>query len=85
MTLNVNLDPDTIKIMIFLALMISLLFIFAVLNSSYKDTENVSNTPEWGGQLLIILFIIAFGGLIYKYNSLYLFIAIIVLISILII
>ena len=83
--MKLYLESDTTKIIFFVSLLIILLFIFAILNSSYKDTEKVSNTPEWGGQLLMIIFIISFAGLIYKYNSLYLFIAIIVLISILII
>ncbi len=83
--MQIYLESDTTTIVIFSVFFIIILFLFAILNSSYKDTENVSNTPEWGGQLLMIIFIISFAGLIYKYNSLYLFIAIIVLISILII
>ena len=83
--MQIYLESDTTTIVIFSVFFIIILFLFAILNSSYKDTENVSNTPEWGGQLLMIMFIIAFAGLIYKYNSLYLFLAIVVLISILII
>lgn len=83
--MQLYLESDTTKIMFFIAFITILLFVFAILNSSYKDTEKVSGTPEWGGQLLMIMFIIAFSALIYKYNSLYLFIAIIVLIAILII
>ena len=83
--MELYLESDTTKIVFFSVFFIIILFIFAILNSSYKDTEKVSNTPEWGGQLLMIIFIISFAALIYKYNSLYLFIAIVALIAILII
>ncbi len=81
--MEIYMESDTIKIIIFSGFFIVLMFIFAILNTSYKDTEEVTDVPQWGGKLLMLLFIIAFAALIYKYNSLYLFLAIIVLITIL--
>jgi hypothetical protein len=83
--MGIYLESDTTKIVFFIIFFIIIMFIFAILNVSYKDTEKSPNTPEWGGQLLMIIFIISFAALIYQYNSLYLFIAIVVLIAILII
>jgi hypothetical protein len=83
--LNLSIEPDNIRIIGFSVICVICFFIFAIINASYKDTENVSNSPEWGSQLLVILLVIAFAGAVYTYDNLFMFIAAIILIIVLVI
>ena len=84
--MNINLDPDTITALTFFTVTFIIILLFAVINSSYKNTDNNdSNTTDFGSQLLVILLVIAFITAVYSYNNMFLFIATIGLIVILVV
>lgn len=73
--MKINLDQDTVTISIFFIFAIIFILLFAIINSSYKNTDNDdSSTPDWGSELLVILLIMGFIKVIYTYNNVYIFI-----------
>ncbi len=83
--MKINLDPDTITASTFFIFTIIFILLFAIINSSYKNTNNVdSNTPDWAGELLVLLLVMGFVAVIYSYNNVYVFIAGIALMIILV-
>ncbi len=84
--MNINLDPDTITALSFFVFTLIIILLFAVINSSYKNTENNDpNTTDFGSQLLVMLLVIGFITAVYSYNNMFLFIAAIALIVILVV
>ncbi len=83
--MKINLDPDTITASTFFIFTLIFILLFAIINNSYKNTNNVdSNTPDWAGELLVLLLVIGFVSVIYSYNNVYVFIAGIALMIILV-
>ena len=74
--MKINLDPDTITASTFFIFTIIFILLFAIINTSFKNTDNVnSNAPDWGSELLVILLVAGFITVIYTYNNVYVFIA----------
>ncbi len=81
--MNINLDPDTFKILTFLTIMVVGLIFLSIIGTSFKNSEVTQKTDDqikWGNQLLITLLLFSFVYVAYTSENLYLFISALVLV-----
>ena len=82
---NLYIEPDTTKINIFIAFFIIILFLLAIINTSFKNTSTDESSPQWSNQLLVILLIISFAYTSYSSENEWLFIVSLFIIFIMVI
>ncbi len=81
--MNINLDPDTFKILLFISVVVVILVFLSIIGTSFKNSSVTEKTQEqivWGNQLLITLLLFSFVYISYTSENLYLFIAALVLV-----
>lgn len=81
--MNINLEPDTFKILVFISVVIIGLLFLSIIGTSFKNSSVVEKTEKqiiWGNKLLITLFLFSFVYVAYTSENLYLFITSLVLV-----
>jgi hypothetical protein len=81
--MNINLDPDTFKILVFIIIVVMVLLFLSIIGTSFKNSSVTQKTEEqivWGNQLLITLLLFSFVYVSYTSENLYLFISALVLV-----
>ncbi len=81
--MNINLEPDTFKILVFISVVVSILIFLSIIGSSFKNSAVNQKTEDqitWGNQLLITLLLFLFVYVSYTSENLYLFISALVLV-----
>jgi glucose uptake protein GlcU len=85
--MNLKLEPDTTKLLLFIGTCAVILFFVAIINTSFKnhDASETSNKLEWGNKLLVGLVVVAFGYTAYTLQNLYMFVASLLLIMVMVV
>ena len=61
--MEINLEPDTFKILVFISVVIMILIFLSIIGSSFKNSAVNQKTEDeivWGNQLLITLLLFSF-------------------------
>lgn len=81
--MDINLEPDTFKILVFISAVICGLVFLSIIGSSFKNSsvnQKSEDQIQWGNQLLITLLLFSFVYIAYTSENLYLFISALVLV-----
>lgn len=81
--MDINLEPDTFKILVFISIVVVILLFLSIIGSSFKNSsvnQKTEDEIQWGNQLLITLLLFSFVYVAYTSENLYLFISAMVLV-----
>jgi hypothetical protein len=85
--MDLKLESDTPKILIFIAILVALLFFMAIINTSFKnyDSYEENDKLQWGNKLLVVLVVFGFAYTAYSLHNLYIFFAALFLIIVMVV